>query len=596
MKLSKIVITASLIALFNLFPIAPLVQAQTAFDFSVSTGGPQTVVQGYNVYLEFSGKLISGNESNVDVSVQNLPPGSTYTFPDLAKTCCLRSNGSFFSYNTNFDTSIQITTTQATPLGNYTLKFVSTANGITKTINYPLVVKPVPLPLSKVPFPATTPVLAQQKTWEDNMKTYGLQYCNQADILSYGLWDGSVQYYDGERVYYQIADYTGDGSWNTCAQYVEAVYRDTYVIPNNGGIPGYRVFPHGLYQDYLRTNDATSKQAGLMLAHNWGMINSRIDQVSSRETAYALNAMMVGEELGQSNTAEIKVNIDQALGHYDEWFVTKNASYLRPFMAALTAEALMKAYEKTNDPRIPEALQTGAEYMWTNMWDAQAQAFKLTDRVTDTGDTTPAPDLNLLIAPLYGWLYQQTGDVKWRDRGDQIFNGGVLGAWLGSGKHFSENYRLSFDYIKWRQLPTTQTSQNISVTAEGLSGKTITGTAYALNPITKVVLSQTTFTTNLVGAATVSFNLPAQSVALKIVVPKYLTKIVPSVTLGSGTATIPVLFAGDFNADNMVNSIDFSLLNAQWYKSTSSVDINLDGIVNSLDFSYLNKNWNLIGN
>ena len=58
-----------------------------------------------------------------------------------------------------------------------------------------------------------------------------------------------------------------------------------------------------------------------------------------------------------------------------------------------------------------------------------------------------------MIAPLYGWLFQQTGDVKYRNIGDQIFTSGVQKAWLDGGKQFSQNYRWSFKYVEWRKSP-----------------------------------------------------------------------------------------------------------------------------------------------
>lgn len=48
---------------------------------------------------------------------------------------------------------------------------------------------------------------------------------------------------------------------------------------------------------------------------------------------------------------------------------------------------------------------------------------------------------------------------------------------------------------------------------------------------------------------------------------------------------------GDFNGDAIVNSVDYSLLNARWFTSDARTDINRDGLVNSIDFSILNGNW-----
>jgi hypothetical protein len=92
------------------------------------------------------------------------------------------------------------------------------------------------------------------------------------------------------------------------------------------------------------------------------------------------------------------------------------------------------------------------DWLWDNVWVANAEAFRYTDRLVNPGDLDPAPDLNLLIAPTYAWLYYQTGDVKFRDRGDAIFAGGVKYAWLANGKQFNQNYRLSFEYVRLRSL------------------------------------------------------------------------------------------------------------------------------------------------
>jgi hypothetical protein len=47
-------------------------------------------------------------------------------------------------------------------------------------------------------------------------------------------------------------------------------------------------------------------------------------------------------------------------------------------------------------------------------------------------------------------MYHQTGDDAYRDRGDQVFAGGVTRAWLDGGKQFNQNYMWSFEYVKRR--------------------------------------------------------------------------------------------------------------------------------------------------
>ena len=53
----------------------------------------------------------------------------------------------------------------------------------------------------------------------------------------------------------------------------------------------------------------------------------------------------------------------------------------------------------------------------------------------------------------------------------------------------------------------------------------------------------------------------------------------------------PQPLRGDINLDHIVNSVDYSLLNADWYSSNSRSDLNRDGLVNSVDYSIMNSNW-----
>lgn len=57
---------------------------------------------------------------------------------------------------------------------------------------------------------------------------------------------------------------------------------------------------------------------------------------------------------------------------------------------------------------------------------------------------------------------------------------------------------------------------------------------------------------------------------------------------GSGSSS-PVV--GDINLDHIVNSIDYSILNSDWFTSNSRSDLNHDGLVNAIDYSLLNANW-----
>jgi len=256
------------------------------------------------------------------------------------------------------------------------------------------------------------------------MTTYGKTHCAELSSASLSADTKlSDTYYDAEWVFLQIADYTNDNSWLACAAAAEKIYRDSYVIPANGSIPGYWIFSHGLTQDYLRTGDSTSRNAQISLAQNAAYapdstpLSWTADSTMSREVAYNMMSYMNAEDLGQPRRDRLASFEHQALGHLDQWFVTKNAPYIRPFMVALTAHALISYDERVGDPAILPALIDAADTMWNTMWLPANSSFEYTNIDTsklassnpayNTGGTEPAPDLNLLIAPLYAWLYQQ---------------------------------------------------------------------------------------------------------------------------------------------------------------------------------------------
>jgi hypothetical protein len=265
------------------------------------------------------------------------------------------------------------------------------------------------------------------------------------------LWEGYVWYYDGERVYYQIADATGDPSWNTCALLEQNIYRAN-VLKNNGWIYGYEVFAHGLAMNYQRTGDPLSRQAVIELGQlstysSFPNAAWMIDWAAAREVAYGIEAGLVDQSLGSAPTPYFQDQVEVLLGDFDQWFVSKNAAYVQPFMVGLAAEALIQYWNVSSDPRVPAALQMAANQLWQQSWSAGCACFLY---YNGDGTTSQSQDLNLLIAPLYGWVFQQTGSEIYRNMGDQIFNSGVTGAWLYGGKQFSQNYRWSDKYVAWR--------------------------------------------------------------------------------------------------------------------------------------------------
>lgn len=130
--------------------------------------------------------------------------------------------------------------------------------------------------------------------------------------------------------------------------------------------------------------------------------------------------------------------------------------------------------------------------------------------------------------------------------------------------------------------------------ADARPGKIVSGTIEVLNTA-KALLKSYTFTTNSSGAATISLNIAPATVFLKIKASPFLARVI-SIDLNNNTTySFPNLYIGDLNQDNIINSIDYSMLNANWFGTNSSTDLNQDGINNSIDYSYMNQHWLITG-
>lgn len=346
-------------------------------------------------------------------------------------------------------TATPIRTATPTPMPS------ATATPIRTVAPTPIPATPTPVATSTAWTPKPIPDLA---AWESRMKSFGTQHCN---TLKSGVLQGDqaldATYYDAEWVYYQVADYTKDATWNSCAAAAERIYRDRYVLPAGGKATGYWNFTHGVTQDFLRTGDITSKNAAISLSKNaafasdYTPLSSTATPDTCREVAYAIHAYLNAEYLGEPRRARMAQLVDQSIGYINSWFGGTNRG-ARSFMVGLTVHSLIHYYENTGDPRIVPAVAKAMDGLWEVNWVQSAEAFRYQTVAAPDASTDPSPDLNLLIAPAYAWLYYQTGEIRHLERGDAAFGGGVRRAWISNGKQFNQNYRWSFDFVKWRRM------------------------------------------------------------------------------------------------------------------------------------------------
>jgi fibronectin type 3 domain-containing protein len=409
-------------------------------DFRINLSGPHHVVQGYSMLMAAVGEVLAGaDDEMVTPSVTGLPAGATVTFVNLIKFCCGDK-----LYRAGQHNPILIHAAPNTPVGTHTLTITYTTDGnLKKSANYQLIVDPVPAALPVSPRPPSL-ALASVPVWLNNMRYHGLQHCKPEETA---LWEGFAWYYDGQRVYDQIAEITGDPQFRQCSDMFGTAYRD-YVMNTQGGVPLWRMFPHGLARHYQRTGDQQSLKAVELMAHaglstditiamgaNWG-----------REAAYYLNTLLQYRAISGVSDPAIPDLVNIMLGHMEALFVTREA-VVQPFMVGLEAEALIDYWSISRDPRIPAVLKQAADGIWDDSWNVANSCLVYRD---PSGDSCPQ-DLHMLVAPMYAWLFSLTHDVTYRDRGDTMFTSGVFGAWLDGGKQFSQNYRWSPMYLVWRE-------------------------------------------------------------------------------------------------------------------------------------------------
>jgi len=303
--------------------------------------------------------------------------------------------------------------------------------------------------------------------WKANMVTFGKS--NGDAIVAHQNDDPvdpalAMTYYDAIRVYHEIATYTQDTMpWTKYIEAAKNVYRDRYVVKNQGAVPGFWNFTTGLRVDFDRGGDASSRSAVLLIAQKAAYAadgtpaSYTANMNRMREVAYTIVSYLDAGALGDRQRQRKALLVDQAYDHLNQ-FVSEawagTPTQASPFMAALTAHALIRDWQTTMDRRLIPALTRLADYLWANAWVAgdESMLYQLNPLDVEEGgrSTQGTPDLNLLIAPLYAFLAKATGEVKYREQGDALFAGGVTRAFLGLNKQFNQNYWWSFDYVAWR--------------------------------------------------------------------------------------------------------------------------------------------------
>lgn len=449
------VIRFLLTGLCTLIAIASTTHAQTV-DYYLKLKGPRTVFAGNDLWA----KLIPTYDGTPTLehmyftSVEGLPYGSTYELWCNSYQQCMKDTKRQQQYQWQGISSIQlrIRTSINTQPGTHYVIVTTEKAGVRKQLQIPLTVMLPPTSVVKGT-PTAFPWLPGtfMSKWQSTMLTLGKKWCDTSQVYAFGV-ESEVWYYDGARVYFQIADYTNDRSWEACALNIARQYRD-YIVNNKGAIPGWRVFGNGLRMAYERTGDVSFRDAAILLSTNsaYAPHGGDIDDRYIRETAYILNAYIQAERLGHPRNQQLAKAANLLIGHFDILFNWGSYTIHQTFFDGIAAEALISYYELTGDPRVPAVIKQMLDWMWMNAWTGSGLIVnpEAVGSKCEWGCMSPDTALINLTVPAFSWYASVTGDLTYLNRGDALFLHSLDNDISYSGKIFSQNFKWS--YLQYRE-------------------------------------------------------------------------------------------------------------------------------------------------
>jgi hypothetical protein len=435
----------------------------TPADYSLRAHGPAAIPAGSDLYFTVHSTLLSGLPAHLYYrGVDGLPPEAQIHLicraymPVINESGdCLTdaATGDYYAWNgTDMDnaseeTVVRLRTASVTPPGQYSITLFTESGTARHSVTYRFEVTSPPQPIRERTL-STAPAIPGLRAWEGAMLALGSKWCDLNQQFAFGV-ESQVWYYDGGRVFLQMADYTGNPRWLDCARTILAQYQDN-ILSRGGGVQGWRIFPHGLTMNHLRNADAGSREAVLAIAKNsaFAPTSGANGPDLIRETAYIVETYVKEQQITGVPNPHLGKAVDFLLGDFDVIFRSDADAFQQSFFDGLAAEALIQYYEATSDPRVPPAIKAMLDFIWDNCWDQTSHMLKYSPlAVPGVFDTVS----NNLVAPAFAWYWNLTGDSTYLTRGDELFQHALDQDISYSGKIFAQNYHWSFDYVRWRQ-------------------------------------------------------------------------------------------------------------------------------------------------
>lgn len=299
--------------------------------------------------------------------------------------------------------------------------------------------------------------------YEQNFKAYAdTQWAQFGAAWNAG---NSISAYERGATYYKQWALTGDSVWFNRAHALVVNYRDNYLIP-----AGYATSPHfsqaeSLYLDCLVAKDQKSCDALPNVAYKLsGMFNNGyydIPQGEPRIQARVMVALWMNEKYTGQHSDQLDSAVVWALRitNSDGWapFQSTCGGSLN-YMNGMLYDILTRLHDLRPMPLynslIEQKAKAYATWAWNTQWrgvtPGDSPSFNYVSlECVNTGSPSPSPDLNGLMAPVFGWVGRLTGDTTWFTKGDSIVQG-MQQASFYLYRQFSESFSSSYRYLGYR--------------------------------------------------------------------------------------------------------------------------------------------------
>ncbi len=380
----------------------------------------------------------------------------------------VKQMGYCYNGNNNVrDFSIRLRTSPSTLPGMYQVKITLVSNGQEMPATYLFSV--LARPASEPGGASSYPPVPGLSTWETQMVALGHKWCDYRDtqnvagnfVDNWG-WTGDAWFYDGGRVFQEIDDYTANvlhqpnhAYWQHCASTLVDPYAQ-YQVATGGNMQSYNIFPYGIAMNWYRTANPVMHDAVLALANGpQHVVAGNVDPWGIRDNSYRADMWMRAAALGAPESPLLQRTIDKLIGNLE--LISNQAYFTHPFMEGLAIETLEHWYDYTStkgtpDYRVFPVIKQTLDALWRDSWIPNLYLLNYNRYTLPVSQNVSMTALNDLVAHGYAWYWLHSGDTVEQARGDLLFQHTFddPGTYAWSGKQFSQIFKDSFDFVRFR--------------------------------------------------------------------------------------------------------------------------------------------------